>query len=181
MYRSVKIGILSAFLLLSITAFGQGKIYLFGQLISSPELRLPEVAKIKANKDVVSFHFNNNAGARQVLYNNESRLQMSSVSNGKDKRHVSASITSGSVPKGTTLKLSLKEQDSFKGNAGDCRSDIVLNKNNKVVLDDIGTCYSGKGTNDGYEIEYVVVVPAQKKVSTQKEMVIVTLTLFSEV
>lgn len=145
-------------------ALGQEKVYFFGKLeTNKPIVKIPEVARISipsSNVLIKSSKRHCSFSAKSLLYNNETRLQISSVVDEQSSRVVTAHIASGSVPKGTTLRLSvIPPNDSFKGDPGESKNSIVLGQINKPVLSEIGTCYSGRKNDDGYGLEYTYEIP----------------------
>jgi hypothetical protein len=162
------------------TAFGQGQVYLFGQMASTTRIaKIPDVAKLKSSIPVISFKTTGSNG-KTVLNNTTSRLQISSVTNEQSSRRLSAAITSGESQKGTTLILSLISPDNFKGYIGDSDREVILNKTDAILVSGIGTCYSGNGNNDGFNMEYTFIIPSTIKTKTNNTIT-VTLTMSEEV
>ena len=186
MYRSTLLGIMLALSTCISTALAQGQVYLFGQLVSSTaSVKMIEVTRLKAETPLISFNTRSNpkVNGRMVAYNNATRIQLSSITNNKYHRHLSAAITAGSVPQGSTLKLAVNTPNSnFDGESGISKSEILLNKTDNIIISEIGTCNSGKKPNDGYGLEYTFTSSSQfqnSKVANNK--LTVTITIASEV
>jgi len=85
------------------------------------------------------------------------RVKISSVVSGIQTRTLSAKVTTGSVPAGTTLKLiAMAPNSSFGGTQGDLvSSDVTLSTaSDASIITGIGSCYSGTATDDGYVLQY---------------------------
>lgn len=171
-------------LLLS-TAFGQGEVFLFGQMVSTSRQSLPEVARIKTQNENIHFDVSSRSkkSARMVLFNNDTRLNISSIMHNNSSRSVTASITAGNIPNGTTLKLAvLNPNDNFNGDPGTLSKEVILSDKPKSIVSEIETCYSGKNSDDGYGLEYTLIVPPTKAPDkSDNNSVTVTLTLASDV
>ena len=145
---------------------------------------MPEIIQLKTTNPVVNFKSPNHIGlhTKAVMYNNASKLRISSIAYEESPRHLTASITEGSLPNGTMLKLSAQNpNENFNGDAGQSGNEIILNGTAKRIVSEIGTCYSGKGINDGYNLEYIYEIHAAKMRKTNQNTVTVTLTLCSEI
>lgn len=86
--------------------------------------------------------------------NNSTRLRISSLIKGTDLRNITAKISESLV--GTQLLVELGEPNSnFRLQKGQTMGEKVLSNDADVVLiNDIGTCWSGRGEDDGYVIKY---------------------------
>lgn len=163
------------------TALGQGQVFLLGQMVSASMPSYTEIARMKTQNSNISFKSEqkSNFSVRTVMYNNNSRLHLSSVANESNMRQLSAAITSGTIPSGTKLKLAVQNpNDNFHGYPGDMGNEIVLNNAAKVVVKEIGTCYSERGANDGYGLDYTFEISNNERKSTKNNTrITVTLTL----
>lgn len=88
-------------------------------------------------------------------------LNYSSVTtgNGNGKRDISAKVTSGSVPKGMDLYVKpLAYTGNGDGDLGSPQNNsnngIKLGSNNKKIIKDIKTCYTGNGAGNGHQLVY---------------------------
>lgn len=164
--------------------YGQGEVFLFGQLVNAASTsRVQEVTRLKTNTPLVTISTTTNPiyKGRIVAYNNSTRVLVSTIAT--NLRHISASITAGEVPNGASLSLFvLDPNDNFNGESGVFSSEISLNKTDRVIVSEIGTCYSGKNNNDGYGIEYSYTTHSSLVNKNQKSnKITVTLTIASDV
>lgn len=180
MYRSMIIGVLIALSAITSTVFGQGDVYNFGELMAmNTRPKLPELARIKSTVSDLAFNtVDRNKVGRIVMSNTSSKLQISSSTH-KSTRTLFASVTSGSMPHGSSLSLHVSCSDNIKGQSGNS-TEVSLEKDNKVVVNEIGTCYSGKKDNDGYGLEFILSVSEKAKIKTSSK-VIVTFTMCEDV
>ena len=87
--------------------------------------------------------------------NNSSYLKITSIVPWGAKRKVEACITNGNPPNGTLLKLAASPCSTGSGTFGSVDPQITLAKNiNKRIIYNIGSCYTGIGTTDGYNLTY---------------------------
>jgi len=85
-------------------------------------------------------------------------LQYTSIVEKQQIRTVTAE-TSESIPTGLLLKLTADDVSSGKGtNKGTSAGQVILNKDAQVILDKIGSCYTGTGAKDGSNLTYVLEV-----------------------
>lgn len=92
----------------------------------------------------------------QSVENSDTRLRISSLVNGGEKRSITAKISEVLV--GTQLFVELKEPNSnfiYPENKGTLKGQQLLgNETDITLVDEIGTCWSGKADEDGYVITY---------------------------
>ncbi len=63
----------------------------------------------------------------------------------------------GDIPEGITLKVEVSEvSGSGKGNLGKSSGLVTLSNQPSDVIVDIGSCYTGKGTNNGHFLSYTI-------------------------
>lgn len=86
--------------------------------------------------------------------NAETRLRISSLIKGSEFRTISAKISEPLV--GTQLSVALGEPNAnFKLQKGQITGDKILsNDADAILVNGVGTCWSGKGNDDGYVIKY---------------------------
>lgn len=93
---------------------------------------------------------------QEAAQNNESRLRITSLVNDKETRAISAKISDPLV--GTELFVELQQPNSnftYPENMGTLMGSRLLTNESEVVLvQGIGTCWSGKTEGDGYVIKY---------------------------
>lgn len=89
--------------------------------------------------------------------NSDMFLKLSSLVPGGTAREVTARISSGSVPQGTSL--SVVAAPCTLTNSGGNLGNVVITPINLSSIDQnliigIGSCYTGTGYNDGYKLTY---------------------------
>jgi hypothetical protein len=189
MYRNSLV--ISFVVIINILAFsskGQGQTFLFGQLVTNAfALKMPEIIQLKALEPILTLCFDRQAvgtSAKTWTTATSSKLMISSVAPELQPRNLSASITSGILPDNLVLKLSVQDpNDNFKGYHGTIGSEIALNKADRTIITEIGTCYSGKTDSDGYSVKYACEMPIKPGTfsSIKHKSVTVTLTVAAEV
>lgn len=73
-------------------------------------------------------------------------------------RTIYAQITSGSVPSGMALKLTISPVSGGAGSLGTSVSSINLSTSQQAIISNIGGAYTGQGTGNGYNLKYELVV-----------------------
>lgn len=85
---------------------------------------------------------------------NSSYLRVTSIVSGNNSnKKVQANITMGSVPSGTVLKLAATKCITGSGTFGTASS-ITLNNTAQTIITGIGSCYTGDGPLEGYNLTY---------------------------
>jgi hypothetical protein len=164
-------------------AMGQGQVFIMGQIANSTSsAKLPEIVQVRTHEPLASFDLSQPHAAfvKTTLFNRDTRMSMSSITSRENPRTMSASITSGNMPKGTVLKLNVEPPaQNFKGDPGNTATQVALSTIGKTILSDIGTCFSGKTANDGYVLEYQCEIPAKTSAyeSLKGRAVTVTITV----
>lgn len=89
--------------------------------------------------------------------NSNSWLQLTSIAPQNETRKVIVQVTDGTtVPLGTILKLSANGCTSGAGARGTAYQNLALSSSTSLTLiDGIGSCYTGTGNTDGYNLTYV--------------------------
>ncbi len=80
------------------------------------------------------------------------------IQNAMHRRKIVAFVQ-GKIPEGIRLKVRASEaKGSGKGKLGRSNGEIMLSEQPSEIISDIGSCYTGKGPNNGhfltYELEY---------------------------
>lgn len=91
----------------------------------------------------------------ESVENQATRLRISSLVVGEESRAISARISE--TPVGTRLLVSLMEPNgSFvnKFAMGELKGEQALSESDVTLVEGIGTCWSGRGDDDGYVIKY---------------------------
>lgn len=94
---------------------------------------------------------------KSSISDSTARLKISSVISDAQSRSLSAQVTTGVIPAGTTLKLRAKDPNvNFGGTKGTLvGSDVTLSAGTGAsIISGIGSCYSGTTADDGYVLKY---------------------------
>lgn len=89
--------------------------------------------------------------------NSDLFVKISSIVSGTTDRDLTAKISGGSIPPGTSL--SLVSANSTTTNSGGTlgtaiNTPILLSTVDQFLVRSIGTCYTGTGYNDGYQMTF---------------------------
>lgn len=130
------------------------------QVTQNVSLQVAGSALLAISGPAVTLQLSGAATAGDVITesveNSSSRLRISSLVNGGEKRSITAKISEELV--GTQLFVELKEPNSnfiYPENKGTLKGQQLLSNETDITLvDNIGTCWSGKTDEDGYVITY---------------------------
>lgn len=91
-----------------------------------------------------------------TVSNSNMYIRVSSVTPGGTYRKITVRVTSGTVPTGTRLTLgaALSTNANGAGACGIVSSTIILNAIDQILVNGIGSYYSGTGLTDGYRLTY---------------------------
>lgn len=127
-----------------------------GDLIT---LQINDYCLIDTNHAPISLTLGGNIAGAAVtgVSNSDMFLRLSSLVPGGTNREVTVRISSGSVPLGT--KLSVVAAPCTIANSGGSlgsviSTPIILSTINQNLILTIGSCYTGTGYNDGYQLTY---------------------------
>lgn len=92
-----------------------------------------------------------------TITNTDMFLKISSIVPGNTNREITVRIAAGLIPAGT--KLTLQAAASTTINSGGrlgtpALTPIVLSDIDQLLVEDIGSCYTGIGYNDGYQLTF---------------------------
>ncbi|WP_188764914.1 hypothetical protein [Emticicia aquatilis] len=73
-------------------------------------------------------------------------------------RTIYAQITSGSIPSGMALKLTISPASGGAGVLGSSVSSVNLSTSPQVIISNIGGAYTGQGSGYGYNIKFELVI-----------------------
>lgn len=73
-------------------------------------------------------------------------------------RTISVRITSGDVPSGMALKLSISSANGGAGVLGNNLSSVNLSTNPQTIISNIGGAYTGQGSGYGYNLGFELVI-----------------------
>ncbi len=122
-------------------------------------LQVSEFALIETNHAPVSLTLiSTTAGeAAPAVSNSDLFVKISSITPGGTDREITAMISSGTVPIGTTLSL-VSANCTTANSGGDLGTAIVtpitLSGVDQNLVTLISTCYTGTGYNDGYQMTF---------------------------
>lgn len=127
-------------------------------------IQIPEVALLglvaESSTDVTLQTSLPNEAGETILLDEETSSQgiwinySSIISTSTPKRKVEAFVQ-GEIPQGITLKVQASEfSGSGKGKLGKSSGLVTLSNQPADVIVDIGSCYTGKGANNGHYLTY---------------------------
>ena len=132
----------------------QGQTTTNGLSLGMPELNLLNSASASISLELTT------AVAGEMVQSSKSdataRVKISSIIAQGQTRTLSAQVTTGAIPGGTTLKLAAQTPNSaFGGTKGTFGSDATLSTTSATsIVTGIGSCYSGTEADDGYVLNY---------------------------
>lgn len=122
-------------------------------------LQINDYCLIETNYAPVELNFATPAAGAplQSVSNSDLYVHLSSVVPGGTHRKMSVQMTSGSVPAGTTLKC-VSAESTTTNSGGELgipvTPAITLSSVDQDIVRQIGTCYTGTGYSDGYQITF---------------------------
>jgi len=116
-------------------------------------------ALIETNHAPISLTLTTSTAGEIVAPSSNSDLfvKISSISSWSMTRRITAQISNGLVPNGTILTLQSAPSTTTNsgGNLGSpVATPIILSGNDQILVNQIGTCYTGTGINDGYQMTF---------------------------
>lgn len=130
--------------------------YTAGDLIT---LHVQDFSLIDTNHAPVNLKLSTSVAGTPVqsVSNSDMYVKISSVVPGNTHREITARIASGVVPPGT--RLSLVAAPSTIANSGGklgtvVPTPLILSASDQILVDLIGSCYTGTGYKDGYRLTY---------------------------
>lgn len=128
---------------------------------NSLSLGMPEVLLLKSSASINLQLTTAIAGesVKSSISDTTARLKVSSVVATGKTRTLSAKVTTGPVPAGTTLKLQALSPTVGANYGGDMGtlvgSDVTLTtSSDATIISAIGSCFSGIAADDGYRLKY---------------------------
>lgn len=122
-------------------------------------LGMPEVNLLSSASATINLQLTT-AVAGEAVQSSKSdstaRVKISSVVAGNSTRNLTAKVTTGAIPPGTTLKLGAKDPNSnFGGTKGTLFLNVQLSGGSDAnIVTNIGSCFSGTTASDGYVLKY---------------------------
>lgn len=81
------------------------------------------------------------------------------------KISITVQIASGKVPSGMELRVRADEYRGLgKGKNGHPAGEVIVTENPKVLIDNIGTCYTGAGINEGHQLHFSFIITDYAKI-----------------
>lgn len=127
-------------------------------------IEVPEVALlglVSENFSDVSFSASSPTEAGSSIdFNNENQnnyiwLNYSSIIKNSTHRRRIVAFVQGEMPEGIHLKVNASEAEgSGKGKLGHPAGEILLSDEPVEIISDIGSCFTGKGANNGHILTY---------------------------
>jgi hypothetical protein len=122
-------------------------------------LQVQDFCLIDTNHAPVSLTLSASVAGTPVaaVSNSNMYVKISSIVPGGTTRKITARISGGTIPPGTILKL--ESAACTTTNSGGARgtaisTPITLSTTDQVLVDAIGSCYTGTGYTDGYRLTY---------------------------
>lgn len=122
-------------------------------------LNVNDYALIATNNAPVSMSLTSSTAGAAVtqVSNSNIYVKISSIVPGNTRRQITARISSGSVPSATTLTL-LPATCTTTNSGGvlgtPISSPITLTSADQPIVNQVGTCYTGSGSTDGYRMTF---------------------------
>ncbi len=122
-------------------------------------LHVNDFSLIETNHAPVALNLTTNTAGSAVssVSNSDMFVKISSLVPGGTNREVTARISAGTIPSGTTLTM--KAAPCTTTNSGGrlgypIAAPITLSNFDQLLIYEIGSCYTGTGYNDGYQLTY---------------------------
>lgn len=149
----IVIGMIGGFFLSSIQVQAQTNV-----AAHSVSLGLPEVALLATGGGGINLTLSSAASAgeavEQSIADSSAYIQFSSVISDASPRTLSAKYT-GTMPAGTTLSAKiLAPNANAVGTTGTLAGEVTISAVDATLITDIGSCYSGTASDDGYRMRY---------------------------
>lgn len=122
------------------------------------ELNIADYSLIESNISSVALSLStpSSGASLSTVSNSDIFLKLSSINQQFTTRLVTSKIISGTVPLGTILKVVSAPCTTLNsgGNLGVVTQSITLTTTDQNLITGIGSCYTGTGNNDGYQLTY---------------------------
>ncbi|SOE22180.1 hypothetical protein SAMN06298216_2630 [Spirosomataceae bacterium TFI 002] len=123
--------------------------------VSMPQVALMD---IEPDNSTITFTIKTPTEAGQFdlvnSLNNVKWINYSSATQKSQRRGIYVQLTSGSVPKGTTLSITAANSSGGEGVLGLGSGTVPLSNSPKLLINNIGGAYTGNGANRGHAISY---------------------------
>jgi hypothetical protein len=121
-------------------------------------LSIPAVALIdfQGNDNVITFK--TPTQIEQIITPsalNQTWLNYSSIVESGSTNYITVHISSGILPPESTIKLQIEDDaGAGAGKTGTPITQITLSRYPQIIVNDIGSCYTGRGIEKGHELTY---------------------------
>jgi len=162
------------FILIKTACFGQS---------ATISLTLPDIAYIALAPDNSAFNLvgtsSSQAGGSITFTSNTTKwINFTSAVALGVTRTITAQITSGSIPSGMTLKLTISPvSGAGSGTRGTNVSTINLSSSTQNIITSIGGGYTGKGSGNGYNLTYELVITNYSQLRAGNTSLSITFTI----
>ncbi|MBT3749387.1 MAG: hypothetical protein HN936_02435 [Bacteroidetes bacterium] len=148
---------LAVILCFSFTEHVKTQDYTAGDIVT---LQVNDFSLIESNHAPVSLNLSATVAGAAVteVSNSDMFLKISSIVPGGTNREITARIASGVIPTGTYLKLQAAPCTTANsgGRLGETiPTPILLSDLDQDLVLNIGSCYTGTGYNDGYQLTFI--------------------------
>jgi hypothetical protein len=140
---------------------------------------LPPVALVDIEPDVNnSIHFTilpaaESGASPQVKRTTDQKLWLnysSALANPQNTRSIVAEITGGGLPEGVSLNVEAsRHQGMGDGQFGKSAGKVVLGNQPKVIITNVGNCFTGDGESNGHQLTFSIEVSDYSKISAANE------------
>ncbi|MDO9510277.1 MAG: hypothetical protein Q7J34_00835 [Bacteroidales bacterium] len=125
--------------------------------LSIPEIALLDIEPSGGNSVTMAFPFNGIDAGQSIIQsvdNSDSWINITSIVQATKTRKVTVEMN-GDLPDGTFLKVSAKDYSGKgEGTHGQVISQIILSNEPQDLIANIGSCYTGNGIGNGYNLHY---------------------------
>lgn len=129
-------------------------LFLFSSILTIAQNKIAISRRAPISLDLSNIY---NAGAKgQVMADNSQWLNYTILIEDADPRvSISVDISSGRVPPGMELYVEAKPYKGFsRGRMGSPTGRVRLSNMPRVLIDNIGTSYTGSGRNEGHQLTF---------------------------
>lgn len=153
----------------------------FGQT-ATLSLALPDIAYISLAPDNSAFNligtsYPQAGGGVSFNYNILKFINFTSAVGSGVTRTIRAQITSGSIPSGMSLKLTITPATGMMGSPGTNVSSINLSSSQQVIISGIGGSYTGLGSGYGYNLKFELVISDYSQLRAGNTSLSITFTI----
>ena len=117
--------------------------------------------------------------SKQIITDDSQWLNYTALVNPSDPTlSITVQVTSGSIPKGMELQIEAKPYVGLsKGKQGTPTGKISLSHRPRVLIDNISTCYTGSGRNEGHQLSFKFIITNYAKIRSGTSAIFVQYTI----